>query len=165
MVNRSRRRIYGSEHLKLSAFIALFFLSLALSIQESSAGTAVKPDESSKSAQTKAAAPANKSASAAKTPAQSTQAKPKALDFSAVWCVPCKKFSPLFDKVGKNYKGRVDFLHYDVESKDGEVLAEKYGVNTMPTVVFLDAKGKLVLKYEGVLKEDELLKHTEALLK
>jgi thiol-disulfide isomerase/thioredoxin len=87
------------------------------------------------------------------------------MDFSAEWCVPCKKFAPTFDKVSKNYKNKVEFIHYDSEKGEGKVLADKYKVNSLPTVVFIDAKGK-VSKYEkGILTEAELTKRTEDLLK
>lgn len=104
--------------------------------------------------------------SAAKTPAPGTAKKlPKVLDFSAVWCGPCKKFAPVFDKVAQTYKGKVDFVHYDVETGPGKPLADKYNINTVPTVMFLDAAGKTVYRVGELMKEEDLVKHTEELLK
>lgn len=95
----------------------------------------------------------------------SKAASPQVIDFGASWCVPCKKFAPTFDKVGETYKGKVKFVHYDVESASGKPLATKYNINVMPTIMMLDAKGKVAWKNEGVPSEAELVKHTEALLK
>jgi thiol-disulfide isomerase/thioredoxin len=79
--------------------------------------------------------------------------------------VPCKKFKPTFDKVSQNYKDKVEYIHYDAEKGPGKPLADKYKVSTLPTVMFMDAKGKVVSKFEGLMKEEELIKSTDALLK
>ncbi len=102
---------------------------------------------------------------AAKATDKVSSAAPQVIDFGASWCVPCKKFAPTFDKVGETYKGKVKFVHYDVESATGKPLATKYNINVMPTIMMLDAKGKVAWKNEGVPSEADLVKHTEALLK
>ncbi len=110
-----------------------------------------------------AAAPAGKTAvDSGKQSAKS--ALPKVLDFSTSWCAPCKKFAPLFDKVAGAYKGKVEFLHYDAEKGEGKVLADKYSVNSYPTVIFLDKSGKQIAKVEEIMKEADLVKRTDALI-
>ena len=103
--------------------------------------------------------------SAAKSTDKVSSDTPQVIDFGASWCVPCKKFAPTFDKVGETYKGKVKFVHYDVESATGKPLATKYNIGVMPTIMMLDAKGKVAWKNEGVPSEADLVKHTEALLK
>lgn len=95
----------------------------------------------------------------------SSKKLPQVLDFSAVWCAPCKKFAPVFDKVSETYKGKVEFIHYDIENGPGKAVAEKLKINTVPTVLFMNAAGKTVYKHDRLMKEDELVKHTEELLK
>ncbi|MBX9687113.1 MAG: thioredoxin family protein [Candidatus Obscuribacterales bacterium] len=90
---------------------------------------------------------------------------PQVLDFSAEWCVPCKKFAPIFDKVSENYKDKVEFIHYDVEKGPGKKISEDFKVNSMPTVLFLDSKGKVAERVEKLMTEEELVKKTDALLK
>ncbi len=129
-----------------------------------------KPKAATKASAAAASKAATKeSAAAASKPAadksETSTGLPKVLDFSAVWCAPCKKFSPLFDKVSEKYKGKVDFVHYDAETGPGKPLADKYKVNILPTVIFMDAKGKIVLKNENAMTEEDLIKKTDALLK
>ena len=91
---------------------------------------------------------------------------PQIIDFGAKWCVPCRKFAPVFDKVGANYKGKIDFVHCDVESKEGEPLATKYKVgDILPVIMFIDAKGKVVSRLDKVPAEADLVKNAEALIK
>ncbi len=44
-------------------------------------------------------------------------------------------------------------------------LAAKYGVNALPTVIFLNAKGQLIRKEVGYHDTDEFLKLTDEVLK
>lgn len=90
---------------------------------------------------------------------------PKVMDFGAKWCVPCLKFAPTFDKIGATYKGKVEFLHYDVESAEGKPISDKFNVNVMPTIIIVDAKGKTTWRKEGLTTEADLVKNTEAMLK
>lgn len=111
-----------------------------------------------------AASGQNKTAPGGKTALSATQL-PKIMDFSTSWCLPCKKFAPVFDKVASSYKGRVEFLHYDAENGPGKSLAEKYSVSSYPTVIFFDKSGKKIQKVEEIMKEPDLIKRTEELLK
>ncbi len=90
---------------------------------------------------------------------------PTIYDFGAVWCVPCKKFAPIFDKVAESYKGKVDFQHIDAEDEKHKALVEKYKVMTLPTIIFVDKAGKTVATVNKVMTEAELTKQTEALIK
>ncbi|MBY0550194.1 MAG: thioredoxin fold domain-containing protein [Candidatus Obscuribacterales bacterium] len=91
--------------------------------------------------------------------------RPSVIDFFAVWCVPCKKFEPTFNKVAADYKGKVDFLHVDVDDPKQKKLVDKYKVTVMPTFVFRDATGKARLINEGVMKEPEFVGEVDKLLK
>ena len=86
-------------------------------------------------------------------------------DFGASWCVPCKKFAPVFDKVAEKYKGKVDFQHIDAEAEKHKALVDKYKVMTLPTIVFVDKSGNTVVTKNKVLSEAELIQQTDALIK
>lgn len=118
-----------------------------------------------KAKETDSAKSSTTASAASSAPAGAKTSLPKVYDFSAVWCLPCKKFAPIFDKVSQNYKGKVEFTHFDVDSKEGKPMADKYGVLALPAVLFLNAKGKVVLKNEKIMTEEELIKNTDALLK
>eukprot|EP01039_Chlorochromonas_danica_P005097 gene5097-5601_t len=56
------------------------------------------------------------------------------IKFTASWCGPCQKISPVFVDYSKNFRN-VKFVEIDVD--DSSELAEEYGVNCMPTFVFV----------------------------
>jgi thioredoxin 2 len=73
---------------------------------------------------------------------------PVAVDCWADWCGPCKKFSPVFEAVAKQYAGVVKFAKLDTEAE--RALAAGLGVQSLPTVL-LFYKGQIVNAVEGAL--------------
>lgn len=69
------------------------------------------------------------------------------IDFSATWCVPCRKFSPVFDRTAEEFDD-VKFLSVDID-KNAET-AQAFNVNAVPTVIILDSAGKELRRYEGI---------------
>lgn len=68
-----------------------------------------------------------------------------AIDFTARWCAPCKVMEPVLAALATEYHGRVRLAAVDVN--DEPVIAEKYNVRSMPTlVVFRDGRevGRIV---------------------
>jgi len=61
------------------------------------------------------------------------------VDFSAVWCAPCKVVEPLIDQLADELHEHVAVVKLDIdENRD---LALNYDVNAIPTViVFRDGK-------------------------
>ncbi|KAK3898592.1 thioredoxin-like protein [Staphylotrichum tortipilum] len=59
------------------------------------------------------------------------------LDFTAVWCPPCKAIAPLFSKLAGQHArpGALAFAKVDVD--DATDIAEKFGVTAMPTFLVL----------------------------
>lgn len=64
--------------------------------------------------------------------------------FSAQWCGPCKAFHPIFDQVASE-RNDITFHSEDVDSSP---LADKYKIESMPTVVILK-DGKEVKRITG----------------
>lgn len=53
-------------------------------------------------------------------------------------CSHCKDFTPVWDKMVANNKGRFTFNKYDLNKEDkGKELADKYNVTSAPTVMML----------------------------
>ncbi len=56
------------------------------------------------------------------------------VDFWAEWCGPCKMIKPVFEEVAGEMKGKVKFGKVNIE--DGQELADKFGVLSIPTLIF-----------------------------
>jgi thioredoxin len=55
------------------------------------------------------------------------------VDFTARWCAPCRVIDAVLGKLAGEYAGRVRFVAVDVN--DEPVLAERFDVRAMPTLV------------------------------
>lgn len=65
---------------------------------------------------------------------------PTVVDFYAVWCGPCKMIAPLVEDLKGEYADKVNFVKVDVDQEPG--LAAQYGINAMPTFLFLAPGGE-----------------------
>ena len=65
---------------------------------------------------------------------------PIILDFHATWCGPCKMLAPHLQAIQNKYKGKLVIYKIDVD-KDPE-LAQRFNVQAMPTIVFMETKEK-----------------------
>jgi thioredoxin 1 len=81
--------------------------------------------------------------------------EPFLLDFSAVWCGPCKMLAPIVEKIADENNGKVKVGKLDIDDSPG--VASKYGIRGVPTVVvFKD--GKESGRHVGVTNKETLLK-------
>lgn len=77
--------------------------------------------------------------------------KPLLLEFSAVWCVPCKHLAAELAKPeNQTLLERFVFHTYDAERGEGTVVAAKYGVIGYPTLIVVDDKGAMMVKQIGL---------------
>lgn len=86
---------------------------------------------------------------------------PVVVDFSASWCGPCKQMHPIFDKLARKYHGKVRFIYVDVDK--APQLAKQYGIEAVPTLLFVDTKGQ-INRQIGALSEEALEGAVEAII-
>ena len=55
------------------------------------------------------------------------------VDFTAAWCPPCRVLGRVLTTLAHDYAGRARFVAVDVDAQP--MLAERFGVRAMPTVV------------------------------
>ena len=86
---------------------------------------------------------------------------PVVIDFSATWCGPCKKSSPIIDELADEYEGKVVIGKCDVD--DNDELTSRFGIRNVPTVLFIK-NGEVVDKHVGAAPKSEFVSKIEALL-
>ena len=69
------------------------------------------------------------------------------VDCTASWCGPCKKISPLIDKLAEEYQGRAKVVKLDIS--ENKETANKFSIRSIPAVMFFKS-GELVENIVGV---------------
>ena len=87
--------------------------------------------------------------------------KPIVMDFWAQWCGPCKSLSPVVDQLEEEYADRVVIGKVDVD--DNADLTEKFGIRSVPTLLFV-VDGKVVDKAVGAVPKNEIVEKLNSLL-
>jgi thioredoxin 1 len=77
------------------------------------------------------------------------------IELGADRCIPCKKMQPIMKEIAAEFAEDVQVVFYDVW-KDPEP-GRKYGIQLIPTQVFVDAKGKEVYRHVGFFPKEELV--------
>ena len=85
------------------------------------------------------------------------------LDFNATWCGPCRHFAPVFEKVAGQFAESVEFKSIDID--ENVTLANQFGVQAVPTVVFIDAQGNELNRIVGAPSEQEFIDEVSKLIK
>lgn len=78
---------------------------------------------------------------------------PVLVDFSAVWCGPCKKLEPVVHEVAAEYDGRLKVVKVDVDH--APAIAAKFGVLSVPTLMLFSG-GAVRDQVVGVLSKKAL---------
>lgn len=73
-------------------------------------------------------------------------------------CIPCKEMKPVMAAIQKTFGDQVEIVFHDVW--EDEAPAREYGINMIPTQVFLDEDGDEFHRHVGFYPQEEI----EALL-
>lgn len=74
-------------------------------------------------------------------------------DFHTLWCVPCRKMSPIVDELKVEYESSAEILRIDMDKS--ELLADSYNIKAVPTfVLFKDSKE--IWRHTGLISKEEL---------
>ena len=87
---------------------------------------------------------------------------PVVLDFWADWCEPCKRLSPVLERLAEEYAGR--FLLGKVDVDANQQLAAAVGAQSIPLVIAV-VGGQPVPLFQGALGEAEVRRYLDELLK
>jgi len=79
--------------------------------------------------------------------------RPAIIDFYADWCGPCRMVGPVLEKIGTKYSGKLDV--YKVDTDVEQELAGMFGVQSIPTLVFIPKDGNPMVSV-GALPEKEI---------
>lgn len=86
---------------------------------------------------------------------------PVVVDFYASWCGPCKAMAPIVDELAKEMENKIKVSKVDIE--DGESLAVKYGVMSVPTFLFFKG-GKIIEQANGMMPKNKLMELARKIL-
>lgn len=86
---------------------------------------------------------------------------PAIIDFWASWCGPCQMMGPVFEKLSKEYEGRLRFAKVDVDSE--RELAEAFRISGIPTLVLVH-KDKEVGRFSGFMPKEALAQKIDSML-
>ncbi len=69
---------------------------------------------------------------------------PAIIDFYADWCGPCKMVAPVLEELSEEYKDRI--LIYKVNTDTEQELSSVFGIQSIPTILFIDAQGEPMMQ-------------------
>ena len=79
---------------------------------------------------------------------------PVLVDFSAVWCQPCKALAPIVDQVADEFTGTYKVTKVDID--ESPLTARRFAIRGVPTVmIFKD--GQIVSTHVGLANKQKLV--------
>lgn len=75
------------------------------------------------------------------------------VQFTAVWCPPCRMIAPVVSQLAKENAERVRFVKIDIDKKDVASIVLNHNVSSVPTFVGYSKTGSLMESFSGADKE------------
>jgi len=82
--------------------------------------------------------------------------KPSLVDFGSTGCRPCDMLAPILETLKTKYAGKVNVLFIHVGQE--QILAARYGIQSIPMQFFYDKDGKEVFRHVGFWPQVEIEK-------
>jgi thioredoxin 1 len=82
------------------------------------------------------------------------------VDFWAEWCQPCRAIAPTLDELARESGGGVTLAKVNVDENPS--LAARYGIRSIPTVLFVKG-GAVVGQVIGAVPKSQLKKKLDAI--
>ena len=82
------------------------------------------------------------------------------VDFWAEWCAPCRAIAPTLEELARESGGKVSLAKVNVDEQPA--LAARYGVRSIPTILFVKA-GAVVDQVIGAVPKAQLKKKLDAI--
>jgi thiol-disulfide isomerase/thioredoxin len=82
--------------------------------------------------------------------------KPSLVDFGSTRCRPCEMLAPILETLKAKYAGKVNVLFVHVGQE--QILAARYGIQTIPMQFFYDKDGKEIFRHVGFWPQAEIEK-------
>ena len=75
------------------------------------------------------------------------------VDFWATWCTPCRTLTPILEEVAEEHP---EFKICKINVDEAQEIAERYGVMSMPILIFFE-NGEIVDESIGLISKEQLL--------
>lgn len=69
--------------------------------------------------------------------------RPAIVDFTATWCGPCQRISPILEELAKEYDGKI--VIYKVDIDKNRDLATAFNISSIPAIVYIPLNGEPVM--------------------
>lgn len=86
---------------------------------------------------------------------------PCIVDFYADWCGPCRQMSPILKQLAEEYKGQIRI--YKVNVDNDKELAMAFGIQSIPTFLFVPQNGEPQLAV-GAFSKETFVNHINTFL-
>lgn len=85
------------------------------------------------------------------------QNKPVFLDFYGEFWQTCREMKPVVQALAKKYGDKITFIVADVQTTDGQILAQQFNVDLIPTFYVIRG-GNTLFQHTGFIEKEQLEK-------
>lgn len=90
--------------------------------------------------------------------------RPSLVDFSANWCTTCREMAPNMFEIAKTYSNDVNFVVVDGDNPENADFLEKYGVDGIPQLSFVDARGNILTNFIGYVPKSIIVENLDVMV-